>query len=400
MASTLTTMSHAASEELAVAEMVQQLESRSGGGTVRGAIFYCTVHHDTTRLQAALKAKLPGIPFIGTTSYQGVGASPAEFATGRSLVGFWLLGDGFRFGVAAADKGTRDPTAIGKDLASQALASGGFSASDARFAVIHPTPGDEEALLSGVYQTLNKQTPIIGGSAADDDLSGRWSSFTHDQVTRNGVVLALCNWPWRLAINYQAGYLAEGKRGRVTRAKGRVLYTIDGRPAADVYNEWTGGKISAFLEKGGNVLAQTTMNPFGVPHGVGVLEAFVLVHPESVLVPERALRLFADVSEGQEVALMASRPEALVQRGANVARTALMRSKLPADQTVGGLMVYCAGCVGAIRDRMPQMLEEFRGVVGNIPYVSVFTFGEQGCVLPGHVDHGNLMACVLLLAAS
>jgi hypothetical protein len=263
---------------------------------------------------------------------------------------------------------------------------------------LFPTPGDEEPMLAGMFQTLGKKTAVIGGSAADDDISGKWSSFTHEGVTRSGVVLAVCDWPWRLIVTYEAGYLPTGKRAMVTAVEGRRLLTLDDRPAADVYNEWLGGRLARYLDTGGNVLAETTMNPLGLPRRVGVANAYVLVHPERVIVPERALGLFADVAPGQEVALMTSWPEALVQRGAGVARSALARGKLKAEEVVGGLMVYCAGCALAIRDRMPEMLAQLHSVVGNIPYASVFTFGEQGNVLPGVVDHGNLMASMLLLS--
>ncbi len=399
MASTVVTLTLAPNEEQAAAETLEQLEAKRGGAAVRGGILYTTVHHDTELLQSALRKKIPGVPFLGTTSCLGVGASPARFGSGRALTGFWLVGDGFRFGVAGAPKGENDPIAVGSALAADALAQGAFGPAEARFAVFHPTPGDEEALLAGVYRVLDKQTPILGGSAADDDVSGKWSCFTHQRVMRKGVVLALCDWPWRLAINYQSGYLAESKRGQVTRSEGRVVYEIDHRPAAEVYNEWLGGKLSSFLVTGGNVLAETTLSPLGVPHSLGVVEAYVLVHPERVIVPGRALSLFADIPAGQEVALMTSRPEALVQRGANVARAALMRSKLRPEQVVGALMVYCAGCVLAIRKKMPEMIREFQSVLGTAPFASVFTLGEQGCVLPGHVNHGNLMASVLLLSS-
>jgi hypothetical protein len=396
---TVSTLSSAASESLAAVETAEQLRSRVGAAQVRGAILYGTVGYDIARLQAELRAQLPGIPFLGATECLGVGSSGGGFTRGRALAGLFLLGDGFRFGVASAQKGG-DPHQLGEQLAARALEQAGIPAAKARFAIIHPTPGDEESILAGAYGRLDHQTAIIGGSAADDDLSGRWHVWTHDFVSQNGAALAVCDWPWKLAINYQSGYLPTTRRGKVTRAEGRTLLEIDGRPAAEVYNSWLGGELKPFLEKGGNVLASTTMKPLGVTRGLfGGIQAYVLAHPERVLAEQKALTLFTRIKEGEEVVMMSSSPEALIARSANVARLALSRAGLKPEQIVGGLLVYCGGCVLAIRDQMPQMLTDFEKVLAGAPYVGHFAFGEQGCVLPRQVDHGNLMANVLLLSA-
>jgi hypothetical protein len=265
----------------------------------------------------------------------GVGTSLAGFATGAVVSGLWLVGDGFRFGVSAAAK-EGSARQKGAEVATAALAAAGLSPAQARFAVFHATPGDEEGLLDGAFGSLNRQTALVGGSAADDDLSGKWKVWSHEGAFGAGVALAVCDWPGKIGVSYQAGYLPSDKRGKVTAAQGRTLLSIDGRPAAEVYDEWTGGRIAAELAAGGNVLGKTTLAPLGLPRGMfGGFEAFVLVHPERVEVPARSLSLFADVEVGQQVVLMESSQEALVHRGANVARTALTRSGLAPTRSPG-----------------------------------------------------------------
>jgi hypothetical protein len=398
---TVLTYTVAADEKTAVAETLDQLRRQAGSAPVQGGVLYQTIGYDPAQLQSGLAAGLPGVPFMGATECLAVGATGARFTRGRALVGWWLIGEGFKFAVAGVEKGKADATALGAQLATAALDAGKMPASSVRFAVTHPTPGEEELLLAGIYSRLDRLTPIIGGSAADNDLSGQWSTWTHQFVSRNGAVLGLCDWPWKIAINYQSGYLPTAKRGKVTRADGRRLYEIDGRPAAEVYDEWMGGKLKQFFAKGANVLAHTTMSPLGVTRGLfGGIEAYVLIHPEQVIAEDRSLTLFTRVKVGEDLVMMTSSADALVARGANVARLALGRAGLKPDQIVGGLLVYCGGCTLAIQDRMPEMLTEFERVLGKAPYVGYFSFGEQGCVLPRQVDHGNLMASVLLLSAS
>ncbi len=396
---TVVTATAAADEQQAIRETLDQLRAKAGSAAIRGGLLFHTIGYDAAQLQALLREGLPGVPLLGATECAGTGVTGGGFKTGKSLVGWWLAGDGFRFGVAAAEK-LGDPVALGRQLANRALEAGGFGASQARFAIVNPTPGDEESILHGLYTELDRRVAIIGGSAADNDLSGQWRVWTHDFVSGNGVAVALCDWPWRIAINYQSGYLPTTKRGKVTRAEGRVIHEIDGQPAAEVYDTWLGGKLDSFLRDGGTVLGHTTMNPLGVTRGLfGGIEAYVLAHPERVIVPEKALRLFTRIKEGEEVVMMSTSPEALVARGANVARLALSRAGLQPEQIVGGLLVYCAGCMLAIQDKMPHLFADFERTIGGVPYVAYFPYGEQGCVLPRQVDHGNLMACVLLLSA-
>ncbi|QSQ22907.1 FIST C-terminal domain-containing protein [Pyxidicoccus parkwayensis] len=389
------THSTAMDEASAARELAAKLRQQAGGSPVRGGLVYCTVGVRTPALQKALVEQLPGVPFIGATSCVGVGSAEG-FRTERIVSALWLVGDGFRFGVSALSRGG-DVRGQGRELANDALKSGLIPAEAARFAVVHATPGSEESLLAGLYDVLPRRTVLVGGSAADNDISGQWSVWSSEGVHTTGAVLAVCDWPWRLTAMCQGGYLVTRHRGTVTRASGRTVYTIDGRPAADVYNEWLDGKLKSFLETGGTVLSSTTLCPLGVPRTMDGLETHVVVHPEKVLVPERALTLFADVKEGEQLVLMRSTEGALVKQSGQLTEWALGSSGLQKDKLAGALLVYCAGCMLTIQKQVPDMLGDFQRVVGQTPYLSVFTFGEQGCVMPQRAEHGNLMTSVLLL---
>ncbi|MGC4123076.1 MAG: FIST N-terminal domain-containing protein [Myxococcales bacterium] len=396
-ATVVVTLSSASTPASAAEQTLQQLATKAQGLKVRGGIVYHSVSLDAEALRSALHARLPDAALLGSTSCLGVGTSLGGFSTGSVVTGLWLVGDGFRFGVSAAAK-DGSAKAKGTQVAKAALAAAGIKPGQTRFAVFHATPGDEEGLLDGAFSSLDRQTALVGGTAADNDLSGQWKVWSHEGVFGSGVAVAVCDWPGKIGVNYQAGYLPTEKRGKVTAARGRTLLAIDGRPAAEVYDQWTGGRIGAELAAGGNVLGKTTMAPLGLPRGLfGGIEAFVLVHPEKVDVPARSLGLFANVEVGQTVALMDSSEDALVHRGANVARTALVRGGLAPDKLAGALVVFCGGCMLAIQKRMPESMDEISKALPQVPYSAIYSFGEQGCVLPKQVAHGNLMASALLL---
>ena len=106
--------------------------------------------------------------------------------------------------------------------------------------------------------------------------------------------------------------------------------------------------------------------------------------------PEGELHLFADVTEGASIVLMKSGREELIRRATQVARTSL--EMVPEGTGVaGGLMVFCAGCMLALGDDIAPAAEEIRAAYGDLPFLGVFTFGEQGSFLNGERMHGNLM---------
>jgi hypothetical protein len=178
----------------------------------------------------------------------------------------------------------------------------------------------------------------------------------------------------------------------VTRAEGRELVEIDGRPADEVYEEWTGGALGALARRNLSILPVTTLHPLGRIAGrTGEVETFLLSHPATAR-EDGALTLFSDVVEGEELVLMSGTHEGLIQRAGRVARAA--RSRVGAD-LAGALVVICAGCMLAIRDRMPEVTEQLRIAFGGRPFVGFFSFGEQGCFPWGESFHGNLMFSVL-----
>jgi len=392
----IVTTSLAPTEAEAVRELVARLQQRPGGTPVQGGLVYCTGHHDTEALSAELTRALPGVPFVGATSCQGLGSSHGWMHGRRAVTALWLLGEGFRFGVASLPK-ARAGEAVGRRLAERALANAGIRT--ARFALLHSTPGGEEELVTGLQAALGRETVLLGGSAADEDLSGGWSVFSSESGARTeGLVLAVCDWPGRIASSFRGGAMVTPFRGKVTAVQDRALLEIDHRPAAEVYNEWLEGKLSKALEEGGSVLSETSLHPLGVFRGKSKeASGYILVHPEAIVPREKSLLLFARVEEGEEVVLMSATRVGYAGRGASVAQRALMEGGMPASEVVGGLLIYCAGCMLTLQQETSEMLRAFSESVAGAPFVSSFCFGEQGCALPGRADHGNLMTGVLLL---
>lgn len=276
-----------------------------------------------------------------------------------------------------------------RSVARSATAALGGKAS---FALFHGTPGTEEALLRGLSSEL-KSTPVLGGSAADDDISGKWSIFTQEARFTAGAALALVEWPGKFAAPWVSGAMSTDFKGVVTKAHGRTIDEIDGKPAAVVYDSWLGGALGDSLTKGDVILGKTTLAPLGVKRASGI----TLVHPERVVLPSKSIATFAEVSQGETVLLVKSTSVGLQGRPANLISRALSDTGLTPANLKAVLLVYCAGCMLAIDQATSSMVGAVQSVSGKAPVVGAFHFGEQGCHAPGKPEHGNLMTGALLL---
>ncbi len=196
---------------------------------------------------------------------------------------------------------------------------------------------------------------------------------------------------------FLGGYLPTEKKGIVTKASDRILYEIDHKPAAEVYNKWTNGIIESFLESGGVILAQTTMYPIGrlVDEILGV-KMFLLSHPHMVIKENKSLSMFTEFAEGDEIFLMTGHKNALIYRAKQVVDRAMGIKKN--DPIKGAIHIYCGGCVGAILNDIDQVIKQYNYSLKNAPFIGAATFGEQGCFIGKTKQnrHGNLMADSIL----
>ena len=200
-----------------------------------------------------------------------------------------------------------------------------------------------------------------------------------------------------VSFAYHNGYAPTEHNGTVTASEGRVLKAIDGRPAADVYREWTDhAVIPEVVSETMPILSESTLNPLGrYLDSVGDVPYFLLAHPAE-LTPDSELGLFADVAVGDRLTLMSGSPDQLTQRAGKVAALAAQSGSLKPNEISGALMVYCGGCMLAVQDRLGDVTTGVVSALPGVPFLGIFTFGEQGVVLDGCNRHGNLMISAVI----
>ena len=386
------------SSEEAASQLWEQLSTRLGASP-DWAVIAPSVNYDVGQLQQTFNNR-GAKRFHGSTSCLGAmterGVANDE---GRGIAAFGIVDPDGDYGIGEATLAAAEsPEAAAGQALDAALNDAGRPGEVPNLIWVSAPPGSEESVINGLEVSLGTGVPIIGGSSADNDVSGQWSQLTHAGVYHDAVVVSVLFPSTELYFAFHSGYEPTEIKGRVTRAEGRIVYEIEGRPAAEVYNDWTGGVLQDALTTGEqNVLPLTTLFPLGrVVGNVSGTAYHQLSHP-SHITPEHGLSLFSEVAVGDEFWLMKGTRDSLIERAGRVARAAMRTSDVTPSDVAGGLVIYCAGCMLTVQDQMGDVVNHLNDALEGRPFLGAFTFGEQGCFIGGENRHGNLMISVLLL---
>ncbi|MGA0236173.1 MAG: FIST signal transduction protein [Alphaproteobacteria bacterium] len=338
-----------------------------------------------------------GVPFHGASSCLGVMTNQGPFVDGGVGAGVLAISDPTgAYGSAVVPIEADEVEAAARAALQSALRQAGRPGETPELIWLSATPGVEERVIASIQEAIGTGVPICGGSAADNSVSGDWVVFDRSARFGSGIAISVMFPSVRVGYAFHSGYRPTSTQGRVTGANDRCIVSIDDQPGAQVYNDWTNGKIDDVLETGGSVIANTSLSLLGRRRdAVAGFDYFLLSHPASVS-PDGGLGLFSDIEVGDEIVLMEGSEDNLVTRAPRVAENALEMARLDKDHISGALVIYCAGCMLTVQDRMTEVAAGLSDTLGGKPFLGTFTFGEQGCFIGGSNHHGNLMISVVV----
>lgn len=387
-----TSHSTGSDEKQVVAELVDGI----GVGQPDLLIVYLTVNYAAEQVLDALHQRYPDSVIQGGTSCMGVMTGQGYHSVdGRGAGVFALYDAAGAYGAAASDIASAARLAA-RSATEAAIDNAGRPGEMPALIWLSAAPGREETLLAGIADVVGPNVPVVGGSTADNDVSGQWRQFCQTGVYRDAISVSVLFPSTRVTSAFRSGYMPTDVGGRVTRSVHRTILEIDHENAAAVYQRWAGLSLGAAGGSDVSVLLGTTLTPLGrVVDSSGNVPIYSLSHPEAIT-SEGGLRLFTDIEEGEEVTLMTGSLESLVTRAGRVATFAAGNAEMPADRIAGALVIYCAGCMLTVGDDMPRVPPEISAAIDHAPFLGAFTFGEQGCIRTGFNHHGNLMISTVL----
>ncbi|MCL2345466.1 MAG: FIST C-terminal domain-containing protein [Desulfobulbus sp.] len=382
-----------------------------GGSPAFIGVFYGE-NHDDRQIHAFLRERFPGVPVLGGTT--SLGTMSEKGLSGDGSIGLFIVDDpDGEYGVGIVELAD-DAAGAAERALYLALEQAGCAGELPELIWIYQAPGQEEEVIAGLHRVVGDRCPIIGGSSGDNEMAGRWRQLGPAGPMSRGVVVGALFPSGGVSIAFQCGYEPAGPSGVVTQvaanaacmgstdarpapgaSHGRVILTIDGEPAAQVYNRWLGGALDHKLTPGANVLVETLTCPLGVDTGkIGGIPQYRLVLSKHVL-ENGALSTFANVDVGTRVFCMHGDPGRLVERAGKVAAAAAAGLPNGVKSLAGGWISYCFGSRLAAGNQIDKVAAAIGESFGGMPFVGCFSLGEQGPMLSGDT-HGNLMISALV----
>ncbi len=390
-------------EEDAVDEVISMMEKGLKGKEPEYIILFLTVDYNVTKVVKEISERYPDAQLYGGTSCTAVLTEDGyHSSTNGALAVMGIYSENITFGVGGAGIGKETSAKdAGREAITEAISNAGLDGKP-DIVLITASPGHEEEILSGIEEVIGEDVPVFGGSAADNTIEGKWKQIANGKVYSNGVSLTAIFTDMKIGYAFESGYLIMENEGVITKSSGRIIYEIDGKPAADVYNEWTSGKVFgkyANQTRGKvTILTNATFYPLAKKlMGADNKTHYLSIHPESVNLSDRSISVFVNVNDGDRIQLMHGTWEILLNRGQTTPAKALKKGNIEKGEAAFGIYTFCAGTLLAIpeneREKLPLLVEQ----TVDVPFIGTFTFGEQGFIEGVGNIHENLANSMVII---
>ncbi len=347
---------------------VETAKKASEGISPKIAFLFNSVGYDQKKLMEGAKSILKDTDIIGCTSSAGILVPDGYFVDETGTAEMLALDDADMTVACYGMPKGKSARETGREVALKALEKAGLDYAPDYF-FMSASPKEEEEYIKGIQDIIGR-VPCFGGSAADNTVEGKWSIFYNDTIFDDGVVAAFFYTGKDIATVYTGAYKETKDMGIITKLKDtRVLAEIDGEPALEKYKNWRNLKDEDV--NGGNLLVTTITSPLGVKDRLGDLVA--IRHPMNGN-DDKSMNIGANLAEGTAVIRM----EASVDELIAAASSTLEDLKKKCPNAGAYLLVHCGGRRLGIGDRMNEVYEQLKKTAGDVPFITIFTFGEYG----------------------
>lgn len=370
---------------VAVQEAAAKIKEVLGENEPEFILLFCSSKYDEEAVLREVNRQFPHAKVHGGTSPIGV-LSPRGFhiSENGSLVMMGIHSTRITFGVGYASFDELPPEDAGEVAVRRAIEDAGIEEKLPELILVMMAFGKEEYALRGIARVVGENVPVFGGGSGYDGPDGSWKQFANDSVLSNGISVVAVYTDLLTCHGYSFSYEVMEYVGKITRAQDRIIYEIDGRPAAEVYTSWTGGLISETYYW---PLAKIVRGPLGKM-------CRVLMYPASL--ENGAIRVYAEVEDGMDIMLLHGTWELLLNQPRMVASRAV-------EGCIGeksfSVFYTCAGTIrGVPEGERAEITHQLNQVLGDTPFIGTLVFGAQGFLEGVGNIHGNLVSSIVVFS--
>jgi hypothetical protein len=329
-------------------------------------VVFCSDSYDLTELQAGIREVSGDTPLIGCSTAGEI----ASTGPGDATVVVAALGGGFAVQTTIATGAAARLRESGAD-AGHCMSSIADSPYRVLLLLTDGLAGDQAEIVRGAHSVVGAAVPLVGGCAGDDLKMSRTYQLYCGEVHDDAVVAAAIGSDAPFGIGVRHGWRPVGEPMVVTRSANNRVYTLDDRPALDVYLDRLDAPASARSDP-----AEFTR--FALTHPLGLSrrseEEQVRFVGEADF-DDGSLGCIAEVPQGNLVWFMEGDSESVLEATQAACGDAL--AGLGDSAPVGLFAFDCIARRGVLGDDgIRTEIDLIAKLAGEVPVAGFYTYGE------------------------
>jgi len=227
---------------------------------------------------------------------------------------------------------------------------------------------DSHSLIRGLQEKLGASFPLVGASASDNLNFLKTCIFCNHEMLTDSAVGILWGGRLNFALGTRHGWKPLGKPRTVTKSYNNAVFTIDGLPAAKVFQEYLGRDFNELKKELKHI---TTLYPVGI--FLSAEEEYLLRNV--VAIEEGGILVFqGDVPQGSSIRLMIATKESCLL----ATRQALKEVNAIVKQPDFLLVFNSISRYILLGRDAPRELQIIKNSVPpGTPIAGIYTYGEQ-----------------------
>ncbi|MDF1874821.1 diguanylate cyclase [Sulfurimonas sp. SAG-AH-194-I05] len=215
--------------------------------------------------------------------------------------------------------------------------------------------GDE--ILYGLEDVVSDDIVVSGGMSGDNGNFEKTFCIHGDKIFEAGIVaVSLSNPTLEVFRTYNLSWRPIGKRMKITKSKGNIIYELDNKPIKEIYSKYLGSQVVAHMP------ASTIEFPLIInENNIDIARSMI------ALTDDNGIMYAGAIPKGKEVRFGIGSPSMLAQ-------SANKTYSIASQQSIEGLYIYSCSARKMFIGR--ELESEFTPLATIAPLVGFFTYGE------------------------
>jgi len=376
-------------------QVAQKAMKKAGISKVNFAIVFASSKYDYNSVVRGIREATNNAPLIGCSS---AGEFNEEKVEKESVTCAVISSDTHKF-FTGMGKGLRQD-----ELKTLGEAVAKFPASIENFpflsslVLIDGLAGKGEETTLAALSVLGSGVKFAGGAAADELKFKETKVFTDDKVESDAVSLCLIASKSPMQIGVSHGHSPISVPLTITKAKGNIVYEIEGKPAFDVWKKYTLEQARSIGIDVNSLDNPTDIGSFLIRYEAGLLMGmdYKIRVPLSAS-PDGSLNFACTMPEGSTIRIMKSPKEAQIRSAKKAAEIAIASSR--GIKLAGAIVFDCVCRAIILQESFAEAIDGIKNAIGDIPLIGFETYGEIAMEIGQMSGFHNTTTVILLIPA-